>query len=189
MHILEGKIRTNKIDSKEKLKNIPAIFYGKDIKENLSLIIDFKQFMKFFDTVKRNCFTTPLVLKIENKEYKVIIKDIQWHKLTTNPQHIDFYSINGMEKLEDKNNIKVKYYINYLNSDSCSGVKEGGKLKILHKECYGTVNPHKMTPNLEIDLKNLKIGNKITIDNIQEQYKYMNLRLLTKGTLVTILGK
>jgi large subunit ribosomal protein L25 len=189
MHILEGKIRRNKIDSKEKLKNIPAIFYGKDIKENLSLTIDYKEFTKFFDTVKRGCFTTVLKLKIENQEYHVIIKDIQWNKLTSKPQHIDFYSISGMEELTDKNNIKVKYYIHYLNSDSCSGVKEGGKLKILHKECYGTVNPHKMSSNLEIDLKNLKIGNKVTVDNIQEQYKYMNLRLFTKGTLVTILGK
>lgn len=189
MHILEGQIRTNKIDSKEKLKNIPGIFYGKDVKENVKLNIDYKSFMKFLDIVKRGCFTTSLKLKINEKEYIVIIKDIQWNKLTTNPEHIDFYSISKMEELTDKNNIRVKYYINYLNKDSCVGVKEGGKLKILHKECYGNVNPHKMTPNLEIDLKDLKIGMKITVEDIQTKYKNMNLNLSIKGTLASILGK
>jgi large subunit ribosomal protein L25 len=187
MYLLEGKIRNKKLTISEQSSDIMGIFYGKNIKENLKVSINRKEFMMFLGQVKKSCYMVPLKLKID-KEYDVIIKDICWNKLTTNPEHIDFFSINGMKDLDKKNNISLKYDINYINKDICTGLKLGGKLNVTMKKVKASGNPYKMDPSLEIDLKNLKIGEKITTEFLEEKYAHMNLKIANKGTLVSILG-
>ena len=188
MHLLEGKIRNNKLTINERSSAIMGIFYGKNIKENLQVSIDRKEFMNFLGQVKKSCYMVPVKLKISDKEYDVIIKDIQWNKLTTNPEHIDFFSIEGMKDLNKENNISLKYDVNYINKESCVGLKLGGKLNISVKKIKCCANPYKMNPSLEVDLKNLKIGEKITTEFLEEKYKDMNLKICNKGTLVSIVG-
>ena len=183
MYLLESKLKTQKLTPQEKINSIAAIFYGKDITTNLTLVLDRKEFMKFLGEAKRNCYTTLIKLKVEGKEYDVVIKDIQWHKLTTQPEHVDFYSI---KKLPE---IQVKYNIQYVHEDVCLGVKNGGKLHINYKQVKGSVNPYKMTPNLKIDLKNLKINEKINTDFLEETYKDMHLKVNQKAVLVYVTGK
>lgn len=189
MYLLEGRVRTNKLTVGERALNIMAIFYGRNIKENIQLSVNRKEFMNFLTEVKKSCYMVPVKLKIDNKEHDVIIKDIQWHKLTTNPEHIDFFSIEGMKTLTKENNICLKYDINYINKDACAGLKLGGKLNITMKKIKGAGNPYTMNPFLEVDLKNLKIGEKITTDFLEEKYKNMNLKISSKGSLVSIIGK
>lgn len=188
MFLLEGKIRNNKLTMSEKASNIMGILYGKNIKENIQVNIDRKEFMNFLGEVKKSCYLVPIKLKIENKEYNVIIKDIQWHKLTTNPEHIDFFSIAGMEELNYNNNVSLKYDVSYINKDICVGTKLGGKLNIVIKKIKCSGNPYKMEKALKVDLKNLKIGEKITTDFLESEYKHMNLKICNKGTLVSVIG-
>jgi large subunit ribosomal protein L25 len=187
MYLLESKIRNNKLTINERVSNIMGIFYGKNMK-NLQVSIDRKEFMNFLGQVKKSCYMVPLKLKIEGKEHNVIIKDIQWHKLTTNPEHIDFFSIAGMEDLHEKNNINLKYDVDYINKETCIGLKLGGKLNITMKKIQCSANPYKMNPVIQIDLKNLKIGEKITSEFLEEKYAHMNLKISNKGTLVSIIG-
>lgn len=182
MYILEGTIRTKKLSPQERIDVIPAIFYGRDIEQNIQLSINRKAFMQFLYSVKKNCYSTLLKLKFDKHEHDVCIKDIQWHKLTTNPEHIDFFSIKNVDS------IHVNYNIRYENKDSCLGVKAGGKMRITQKQCEASVNPFHMTPDLEVDLKNLKIGEKFSTEMLEKNYAKMNLQINKKTILVSISG-
>lgn len=181
MHILECRTRNSKLTEEEKTNEIPAILYGKDIQENIKLSLNRKEFMRFLSEAKRNCYSIPLQLKTDNKEYKVIIKDVQWHKVTTHPQHVDFFSIKEL-----KGPINIKYNIHYLNEHICVGVKQGGKIYMVHKQVNASVNPHTMPPYLEVDLQHLKAGEKITTQFLEEKYKDVSLSCDKKATLVSI---
>jgi large subunit ribosomal protein L25 len=184
MYLLEGIIRNAKLSLQERDNNIAAILYGQDIKTNICICINRKEFTKFLLKAKKNCYVIPLRLKIAKQDYTVIIKDIQWHKLTTLPEHIDFFSIKKI------NLLKVKYNINYINNQTCIGIKNGGKLRILSKQLTAFVNPHKMLPYpyLEIDLQNLQIGEKISTQFLEEKYISMYLKIPETFILATIIN-
>jgi large subunit ribosomal protein L25 len=90
MKVLRARIRKaigKKAKSLLKEGKIPAILYGPGI-ENLNLEIDEKEIEKILREKNEN---SPIVLKIEDKEYQVLIKEIQREPIKGKIIHIDFY--------------------------------------------------------------------------------------------------
>jgi len=90
MKVLEARIRKaigKKAKSLLKEGKIPAILYGSGI-ENLNLEIDEKEIEKILR--EKN---SPIVLKVEDKEYQVLIKEIQREPIKGKIIHIDFYKM------------------------------------------------------------------------------------------------
>lgn len=182
---MQAYIRDRKLSSEEKQEKIPAVIYGKAFKENKNLYILRKDFDHFFKIVGKNCYATTFTLHLENKPYKVMIRDIQFNKslAVPYPMHIDFFEISQINK------ISVPLYITFLNDGKCIGVKNGGKLQISLRKCTGSVNPHKMPNVLEVDLLNMQIGERLTTSDLEQRYKEANLSIVEKCKVVTITGK
>jgi large subunit ribosomal protein L25 len=88
MKVLKARIRKaigKKAKTLLKEGKIPAILYGSGI-ENLNLEIDEKEIEKILR--EKN---SPIVLKVEDKEYQVLIKEIQKEPIKGKIIHIDFY--------------------------------------------------------------------------------------------------
>jgi large subunit ribosomal protein L25 len=88
MKVLKARIRKaigKKAKTLLKEGKIPAILYGPGI-ENLNLEIDEKEIEKILR--EKN---SPIVLKVEDKEYQVLIKEIQREPIKGKIIHIDFY--------------------------------------------------------------------------------------------------
>ena len=88
MKVLKAKIRKiigKKAKTLLKEGKIPAVLYGPGI-ENLNLEIDEKEIEKILR--EKN---SPIVLKVEDKEYQVLIKEIQREPIKGKIIHIDFY--------------------------------------------------------------------------------------------------
>jgi large subunit ribosomal protein L25 len=88
MKVLKAKIRKvigKKAKTLLKEGKIPAVLYGPGI-ENLNLEINEKEIEKILR--ERN---SPIVLKVEDKEYQVLIKEIQREPIKGKIIHIDFY--------------------------------------------------------------------------------------------------
>jgi large subunit ribosomal protein L25 len=88
MKVLKARIRKairKKAKSLLKEGKIPAVLYGPGI-ENLNLEIDEKEIEKILR--EKN---SPIVLKVEDKEYQVLIKEIQREPIKRKIIHIDFY--------------------------------------------------------------------------------------------------
>ena len=104
MLTLSVKIRKNlgkKVKDLRKKKIIPGILYGPEIK-NLPLEIDLKEFEKIFQEAGESSL---IRLKVEeenskNKEFPVLIHEIERDPLTLKPIHIDFYHPKLKEEVE-----------------------------------------------------------------------------------------
>jgi len=90
---IEAKIRkeVGKRSLLKKIRNsgfIPAILYGKNI-ENLPIMVKRKEFEKIYPAIKDKSF----LLKIpeENKEFKVVIQEVQRDPISDQIIHLDFY--------------------------------------------------------------------------------------------------
>jgi large subunit ribosomal protein L25 len=88
MKVLRARKREKKAKSLLKEGKIPAVLYGPGI-ENLNLEVEEKDIEKILKEKNGN---SSIVLKIENnKEYKVLIKEIQKEPIKGKIIHIDFY--------------------------------------------------------------------------------------------------
>lgn len=97
---LKSKTRkelNKKAKALRKEKKIPCVLYGPEIKESLSLVVDYKEFKKVYDEAGES---TIIELNIDDKNKKnVLVRDVQLNPLTSDFDHIDFYQINMKEKI------------------------------------------------------------------------------------------
>lgn len=85
------------VESLRKEGAIPAVVYGKG-KENLNLSINKIEFNKVFGKTGEN---TLIDLEIEGGGMKnVLAKEVQFHPITDEPIHIDFYEVRMDEEIE-----------------------------------------------------------------------------------------
>jgi large subunit ribosomal protein L25 len=75
---------------------LPAVLYGHKV-ENQQLEIDEKEFTKVF---KQAGESTLVNLVVDGKPQSVLIQEVQYHYLTSQPIHVDFYAVDMTEKLK-----------------------------------------------------------------------------------------
>lgn len=75
---------------------VPAVVYGKG-KENLNLAVNKIEFNKVFSKTGEN---TLIDLEIEGGMKNVLAKEVQFHAVTDEPIHIDFYEVKMDEEIE-----------------------------------------------------------------------------------------
>jgi large subunit ribosomal protein L25 len=76
--------------------NIPAVVYGKG-KENLNLVVNKIEFNKVFSKSGENSL---IDLEVDGKVKNVLAKEVQFHGITDEPMHIDFYEVKMDEEIE-----------------------------------------------------------------------------------------
>lgn len=113
-------------------------------------------------------------LTIDGKEYKAIVKEYQFHPISGNVMHIDFYAV-----VADK---PVTVEIPIVVTGHAAGVKAGGKLslemrKLKVKGLYENI-PDRMT----IDVTELGLGKKILVGNLA----FENLELMNVKNMVVL---
>ena len=140
------KITGRKTDQLRKGGIIPAVVYGRDLK---SKMIQVK--VQAFEEVYQEAGTSSLInLEIDQeKPLKVLIYALQYHYLTDQVQHIDFYKIKAGEK------ITVPVTLNFVGEAPV--VKELGghlitNLDRVEIECL----PEDLINEIEVDVSSLK---------------------------------
>ena len=132
---------------------IPCVIYGGDILEHFSTT---------HNDIKPLIFTPDLkVAEIElgGKKHKCIVKDIQWHPVTDNIEHIDFLA------LEDGRKIKVEVPVRFKGASP--GVKVGGKLLQSMRKVKVKLDPKDLVDELFIDISNLELGAAVRVKDIE----------------------
>jgi large subunit ribosomal protein L25 len=144
---IKGLFRTElgKKSSKElrKTGNVPCVIYGKE--KNIHFYAHENSFKNLVYTPEAHL----VKLSIEDKEYKVVLKDMQFHPVKDNILHADFIEI-----FDDKPvviNIPIK-----VTGDSV-GVIAGGKLSIKRRTLKVKGFAKDLPEALPIDITELKI--------------------------------
>ena len=136
---------------------VPGIVYGKGT-EPTKIAFENKLLLKLMHTGA--FYSTILDLDIEGKNEKVLPKQLQYHPVTDKLIHFDFLRV--------QNDTKVTVYVpvEFLNQDTCPGLKKGGVLNLVRREVELSCNANNIPDKLQFDLISSEIGDSIKISNI-----------------------
>ncbi len=141
---------------------IPCVLYGGDGPMHFSA--PELAFSKLIYTP--NAYT--VVIAFDNKEtYSAVLQDIQFHPVTDNILHIDFYQL--FDDKEIAMDIPVRLVGNSI------GVKIGGNLQRNKRKLRIKALPTYLPDYIEIDITDLNIGDRVYITELEnESYTFLH---------------
>lgn len=153
-----GKRATRQIRSQE---NVPGVIYGGAAEVS---------FYASAKALKELVYTSEFLLaeiKIGDKSYRTILKDLQFDRVTDILTHIDL-----LELTDDK---KVVATLPLKFTGNSVGVKEGGKLVTKLKSLKVKALPKDLKENIEVDVTNLALNGNIRVEDVKvENMEVMN---------------
>ena len=137
---------------------VPGIIYGKGT-EPTKIAFENKVLLKLMHT--GSFYSTILDLDIDGKNEKVLPKQLQYHPVTDKLIHFDFLRVQNDTK------VTVEVPVEFLNQDTCPGLKKGGVLNLVRREVELSCNANNIPDKLQFDLIKSEIGDSIKISNIE----------------------
>jgi large subunit ribosomal protein L25 len=171
---IKGSFRTElgKKSSKElrKAGNVPCVIYGKEM--NIHFYVHENSFKNLVYTPEAHL----VQLSIEDKVYRAVLKDMQFHPVKDNILHADFIEV--LDKKPVIINIPVR-----ITGDSV-GVIAGGKLSIKRRNLKVKGLADDLPESLHIDITDLKIHEGIKVGELA--YDKIELLDPKKSMVLTI---
>lgn len=150
-----------------KLRNngfIPCVLYD----ENAIVTHFFTQKKNFKNLIYSPNFNTVLLRLDDVKDINTILHEIQFHPVTDEILHADFYKINPLYPIS----VMVPICI----TGRAPGVIEGGLLQINTRKVKLNGLASKIPNKVIVNINNLKIGDKICVKDINDtkNYKFLH---------------
>ena len=136
---------------------VPGIVYGKGT-EPTKIAFENKILQKLMHAGA--FYSTILDIDIDGKSEKVLPKQLQYHPVTDKLIHFDFLRVQNDTK------VTVEVPVEFLNQETCPGLKKGGVLNLVRREVELSCNANNIPDKLQFDLINSEIGDSIKISNI-----------------------
>lgn len=172
--ILQGTIRES-INKKSLLnlrknQQVPCILYNANTN-----ILFYTNKKNFYEILYTNTISI-ILIKIENfidESIKSILYDVQFHPVSEEILHADFY------KLSDNKYITIKIPIKIIGR--AIGVSKGGQYSLPLKKLTIKVLPMNIPSSIDIDVSHLEIGDRISVGEIRNQQYHI---LHTDNTII-----
>ena len=132
---------------------VPCVLYGG--KENVNFSAPESSFRSIIFTPN----TYVIDLSIDGKNYKAILKDTQFHPVSENLLHADFYEVNDTDPVTVKIPVKV--------TGQSEGVKMGGKLTVDKRKLMVKGLLKSIPAEIEVDITNLDLGKSIRAGEVK----------------------
>lgn len=138
--------------------DVPGIVYGGGL-DPLPIQINFN---KLLTRLRKGGFMSTLFnLKVEgHDDVRVICRGIQRHVVKDLPTHID------LMRLKRTSRVKLMIPVEFLNADTCPGVKKGGTLTVVRNEVEMEVLAGDIPDSLIVDLAEAEIGDTLSISGV-----------------------
>lgn len=138
---------------------VPAIVYGAD-EQPEPLQLKHNEVIKHLDN--ESFYSQLLMLSVDGKEpVRTVLRDVQRHPYRQQILHLDFQRVVAGQALQ------VTVPLNYLNEDTCYGVKtEGGMINKTEIEVTVSCRPRDIPDNIEVDMADLKIGDTVHLSDL-----------------------
>jgi large subunit ribosomal protein L25 len=151
-----------------KLNNVPCVLYGG--KENI-------HFYTHENTFNKLIFTSDIHLvnlNIDSRDYRTLLKDIQFHPVTDRVIHADFVMVS-----DDK---PVKVSLPVKTTGDSAGIKAGGRLKVNKR--YLTVKGliKDIPDHITIDITDLNIHDSVKVGDLSLE----NLEILEPKNVMVV---
>jgi len=135
--------------------NIPAVFYGPQ-EEATAMSLNTKDFDALW---KEAGESTIIVLKGIGEDKEALIKDVQWHPITDEVMHVDFYAIERGKLLT------VSVPLEFVGEAPAE--KLGGNVNKVMHELELEVKPSEIPQHIDVDLTKLEdLSSTITVGDL-----------------------
>ncbi len=131
---------------------IPAILYGED-KEPVHVVIDEHDLV-----VGLRGHHSVINLEIDGKPHRAIVREVQYHPVTSKVLHVDFLGIQGHDKIQMEVPIRFE--------GKPEGVRDGGIFDEIKRTLDIEVLPENIPDEIVINVDDLKIGDAIRIKDL-----------------------
>lgn len=138
--------------------DVPGIVYGGGA-DPQSISIPFNYLLT---KLRKGGFMSTLHnLKIEGQDdVRVICRGVQRDVVKDLPTHID------LMRLKRTSRVKIFIPVEFLNADTCPGVKKGGVLTVVRNEVELDVLAGDIPEHITVDLAEVEIGDTISISDV-----------------------
>lgn len=114
------------------------------------------------DVSFKDILFTPEVYKVEinmdGKTYAAVIRDVQFHPVTDDTEHVDFFQLLADKPIVLKVPVQLK--------GNARGVRNGGRLKVNLRKLRVKATPDNLPGSIDIDIENLRIGETIRVEDV-----------------------
>jgi large subunit ribosomal protein L25 len=138
---------------------VPGVLYSPHDKENLILKVKTNELSKILSAKTHGLIDLEINDGTKKVSRLAIIKDFQYNSLKRQIVHVDFYGVTLKEKLTLEVDIEL--------IGEPIGVKEGGILQVELRKVEIECLPSHVPENLKADLTSLKVGDHITIGEME----------------------
>ena len=136
---------------------VPGIIYGGD-EASVAVSVKYNEVLK---AINSGQFLSNMIeLSHEGKTQKVLTKDVQFHPVTDQPVHLDFYRVTA------KSIIEVEVSVNFVGEDVAPGLKEGGTLNVVRYAIEVKCPAGSIPDAIEVDVSAMEIGDAIHISEV-----------------------
>ncbi len=138
---------------------VPGVLYGQKI-GSIPISLEGKEVQKI-DGAQL------LELVLPDKSYSVVISEVQKHPVKGYIRHIDFHQVSKNQKIRSEIPIQV--------IGEPEGIKQGGILQLGERIVEIETLPQDLPNHIEVDVSSLKLGDKYTLRDLQEDNKELNI--------------
>ncbi len=136
---------------------VPGVLYGGP-RGPVAISVKANELRKAINTGK-------LIAQMVDLEHKgerqpVIARDIQFHPVTDEPVHIDFY------RVEENSVITLNVPVHFINDEKSPGLKRGGVLNVVRHDVEVRCKAGNIPNEITVDLTGYEIGDSIHISAV-----------------------
>jgi len=162
MSLIQATIRNTKtrgeLNTLRKSGDVPGIIYGGE-NANEKISLSKKEVKNLIN--KENFLSNVISIKLDEKEQKVLPREITFDTISDEPTHIDFLRIVKGAK------IILEIPVRFTNNELSPGLKRGGVLNIVRRKVELKCPTENIPTELVVDLEGLEIGASIKISYIE----------------------
>ena len=155
----QARDRVGKGAARELRRNamVPAVIYG-DKKPPLGIALSHKEVTM---RVHGGGFMTNILsIDVDGETHQVLPKDYQLHPVTDQVMHVDLLRVSR------RTVVTVEIPVNFINEDTCPGLKAGGVLNVVRHTVEVNVPATSIPEGFEIDLEPFNVGDSINISAV-----------------------
>jgi large subunit ribosomal protein L25 len=138
---------------------VPGVLYSPHDKENLVLKVKNDELLKLLSAKSHGLIDLEINDGKEKVSRLAVIKDLQYNSLKKQIVHVDFYGVTLKEKLTLEVNIEL--------IGEPIGVEEGGILQVELRKVEIECLPSQMPESFKVDLSSLKVGDHISVGDME----------------------
>ena len=137
---------------------VPGVIYGSK-QDTLNIAVEGRVLKH---AVQNEAFMSSIIdLNLDGSSQQVVVRDLQRHPASDNIIHVDFL------RIDQDQEITLSIPLRFVNEDDCVGVRLGGGSITHHLvEVEVSCLPRNLPENIEVDLKELDIGDSVHLTSL-----------------------